>query len=144
MNGAGLFTAEPAENAEMREKLNEITEQVIASAIAVHRALGPGLLESAYEACLAYELADRALTFERQKGLPVTYRGVQVDCGYRIDLLVGGLVVVELKAVEKLEPIHQAQLLSYLKLSGCRVGLLINFNVKMLKQGIRRMVNDFP
>jgi GxxExxY protein len=128
----------------MREKLNEITEQVIASAIAVHRALGPGLLESAYEACLAYELADRALTFERQKGLPVTYRGVKVDCGYRIDLLVEGLMVVELKAVEKLEPIHEAQLLSYLKLSGCRVGLLINFNVKMLKQGIRRMVNDFP
>ena len=79
---------------------------------------------------------------ERQKGLPVTYRGVNVDCGYRIDLLVDGLVVVGLKAVEKLDPIHEAQLLSYLKLSGCRVGLLINFNVKMLKQGIRRMVND--
>jgi GxxExxY protein len=126
----------------MKEELNEITEQVIASAIAVHRVLGPGLLESAYEACLAYELAERGLAVERQKGLPVTYRGVKVDCGYRIDLLVEGRVVVELKAVETLDPIHEAQLLSYLKLSGHKVGLLINFNVKMLKQGIRRMVND--
>lgn len=127
----------------MKERLNEITEEVIASAIAVHRALGPGLLESAYEACLAYELAERGFAVERQKGLPVTYGGVKVDCGYRLDLLVEGVVVLELKAVEKLDPVHEAQLLSYLKLSGCRVGLLINFNVKMLKQGIRRMVNDF-
>ncbi len=127
----------------MKERLNELTSEIIASAIAVHRALGPGLLESAYEACLAYELAERGLAFERQKGLPVTYRGVQVDCGYRIDLLVEELVVVELKAVEKLDTIHEAQLLSYLKLSGCRVGLLINFNVKMLKEGVRRMVHDF-
>ena len=127
----------------MKGKLNEITEKVIGAAIAVHRTLGPGLLESAYEACLAYELADRGLAVEQQKGLPVTYRGVRVECGYRLDLLVEGLVVIELKAVEKLNPIHEAQLLSYLKLSGCRVGLLINFNVKMLKQGIRRMVNDF-
>ena len=126
----------------MKERLNEITKEIIGSAIAVHRALGPGLLESAYEACLAYELGERGLTMERQKGLPVTYRGVSVDCGYRIDLLVDGLVVVGLKAVEKLDPIHEAQLLSYLKLSGCRVGLLISFNVRMLKQGIRRMVND--
>lgn len=128
----------------MKEKLNAITEGIISAAIAVHRALVPGLLESAYGACLAYELADRGLAVERQKGLPVTYRGVKVDCGYRIDLLVEGQVVVELKAVEKLDAIHEAQLLSYLKLSGCRVGLLINFNVKMLKQGLRRMVNDFP
>ena len=127
----------------MEENVNEITEKVIAAAIAVHRALGPGLLESAYAACLAYELAERGLAIERQKELPVIYRGVKVDCGYRIDLLVQGLVVVELKTVEELGPIHEAQLLSYLKLSGCRVGLLINFNVKMLKQGIRRMVNDF-
>jgi len=127
----------------MKERLNEITEEIIGSAIAVHRALGPGLLESAYEACLAYELAQRGLAVERQKGLPVTYRGVKVDCGYRLDLLVEELVVVELKAIEKLDRIHEAQLLSYLKLSGYRVGLLINFNVRMLKQGIRRMVNDF-
>ena len=126
----------------MKDWVNEITEKVIGAAIAVHRALGPGLLESAYEACLAYELADRGLAIDRQKGLPVTYRGTKVDCGYRIDLLVEGLVVVELKTVERLEPIHEAQLLSYLKLSGCPVGLLINFNVKLLKQGIKRMVNE--
>ncbi|MBN2563387.1 MAG: GxxExxY protein [Phycisphaerae bacterium] len=126
----------------MREGVNAITEVIIGAAIAVHRALGPGLLESAYEACLAYELAERGVAIERQKGLPAKYRGVKVDCGYRIDLLVEGLVVVELKAVEKLDPIHEAQLLSYLRLSGCPVGLLINFNVKMLKKGIRRMVND--
>jgi GxxExxY protein len=137
-----VFTAETAENPEMEEKLNAITERIIAAAIAVHRALGPGLLESAYEACLAFELAKRGLEIERQKGLPITYRGVNVDCGYRIDLLVEGAVVVELKAVERLEPIHEAQLLSYLKLSGCKVGLLINFNVKVLKDGLRRMVND--
>ena len=125
----------------MKEHLNEITEQIIGAALAVHRALGPGLLESAYEACLVHELAERGLTVERQKTLPVVYRGVHVDCGYRIDLLVEELVVVELKAVTKLDPIHEAQLLSYLKLSGCHVGLLINFNVQMLKQGIRRMVN---
>jgi GxxExxY protein len=126
----------------VKERLNEITEAIIASAIAVHRALGPGLLESAYEACLAYELAERGWAVERQKGLPVTYRGVKVDCGYRVDLLVDRLVVVELKAVERIERIHEAQLLSYLKLSGSQVGLLINFNVKVLKDGIRRMVND--
>jgi len=108
--------------------------------MAVHRELGPGLLESAYEACLAYELAELGLTVERQKALPVEYRGVKVDCGYRIDLLVERKVIIELKAVERLEPIHRAQLLSYLKLSGCKVGLLINFNVKVLKNGIRRLV----
>ena len=128
----------------MKERLNEITEQIIGAAMAVHRALGPGLLESAYEACLAYELAERGLAVERQKSLPITYREVKLDCGYRIDLLVEGSVVVELKSVEVLGPVHEAQLLSYLKLSGCKVGLLINFNVKVLKQGIRRMVNEFP
>ncbi len=127
----------------MKHNLNKITEAIIGAAIAVHKELGPGLLESAYEACLAYELAERKLKVERQKGLPVTYHGVQLDCGYRIDLLVEGLVVVELKAVERLEPIHQAQLLSYLRLSGCKVGLLINFNVKVLKNGIRRFVHEF-
>jgi GxxExxY protein len=137
-----VFTAETAETAEVKQSLNQITEEVIGGAIAVHRALGPGLLESAYEACLAHELAERGLAIERQKALPVIYRGVQVDCGYRIDLLVERDVVVELKAVDRLEPIHEAQLLSYLKLSGCRVGLLISFNVKMLKNGIRRMVNE--
>ena len=127
----------------MTRELDRITEKVIGAAIAVHRELGPGLLESAYEACLAFELADLGLTVERQKALPVRYRGVKVDCGYRIDLLVEGKVIIELKAVERLEPIHEAQLLSYLKLSGCKVGLLINFNVRVLKDGIRRLVLDF-
>ncbi len=122
--------------------LNKITDTIIGSAIAVHRELGPGLLESAYEACLAFELADRGLSVERQKGLPVIYRDVKLDCGYRIDLLVEEKVIVELKAVERVEPIHTAQLLSYLKLSGCKLGLLINFNVKVLKNGIRRLIND--
>ena len=124
------------------KEINEITESIIGAAIAVHRALGPGLLESAYEACLAYDLVDSGFLVERQKGLPVVYRGVELDCGYRIDLLVENKVIVELKAVEKILPIHEAQLLSYLKLSGCKVGLLINFNVKVLKTGIRRLIND--
>jgi GxxExxY protein len=98
------------------------------------------LLESAYEACLAFELAERGLKVERQKALPVRYREVNLDCGYRIDLLVDGKVIVEVKAVDKLIPIHEAQLLSYLKLSNCKVGLLINFNVRILKNGVRRLV----
>ncbi len=124
------------------EDCNRITETIIGRAIAVHRALGPGLLESAYEACLAYELNEAGLNVERQKEVPVVYRGVHLDCGYRIDLLVNGLVVVELKSVDQLVPIHEAQLLSYLKLSGCRVGLLLNFNVRLLRDGIKRMVID--
>ena len=126
----------------MISELNKITQAIIASAVAVHRELGAGLLESAYEACLAYELIQHGLIFERQKALPVNYRGVRVDCGYRIDLLIENKVMVELKAVERIEPIHEAQILSYLKLSGCKVGLLINFNVKTLRQGIRRLVNN--
>ncbi len=113
------------------------------SAIAVHRELGPGLLESTYEACLAYELVERRMSVERQKALPVKYRGVNLDCGYRIDLLIENQVIVELKAIERIEPIHDAQLLSYLKLSGSPVGLLINFNVTQPKLGIRRLVNNF-
>jgi GxxExxY protein len=126
------------------EKLNRITESIIGAATSVHRALGPGLLESAYEACLTFELAQRGLKVERQKPLSVVYREVKLDCGYRLDLLVQEAVIVEVKAVDRLMPIHQAQLLSYLKLSGCKVGLLINFNVTVLKNGIRRIVNDFP
>ncbi len=124
------------------KKINDITEEIIGAAIAVHRELGPGLLESAYEACLAYEIARRRFAVERQKELPVIYRNVKLDCGYRIDLLVENKVIVEIKAVDKLAPIHTAQLLSYLKLSGCNIGLLINFNVKVLKDGIRRLIND--
>ena len=127
-----------------KEELNRITESIIGGAIEVHRALGPGLLESAYEACLVFELAQRGLKVEQQKPLPVIYREVTLDCGYRIDLLVEKKVIVEVKAIDRLAPIHQAQLLSYLKLSGCKVGLLINFNVEVLKNSIRRMVNEFP
>ena len=124
-----------------KELFDQVTEKIIGSANEVHRALGPGLLESAYEACLAFELSDRGLEVETQKPLPVVYRGVKLDCGYRLDLLVDDLVIVEIKAVDHLAPIHQAQLLSYLKLSGCKVGLLLNFNVKMLMQGVSRVVN---
>lgn len=117
-----------------------LTEQVIGAAIEVHRALGPGLLESAYEACLAHELAARGLHVERQVALPVRYKGVALDCGYRLDLVVEGEVIVELKAVKAFEPIHTAQLLTYLRLAGLRVGLMLNFNVAVLKQGIKRVV----
>ena len=129
---------------EEKSRLNRITESIIGAAIDVHRALGPGLLESAYEVCLAFEVAQRGLKVEQQKPLPVVYRQVKLDCGYRLDLLVEDSVIVEIKAIDSLAAIHQAQLLSYLKLSGCKVGLLINFNVKVLKDGIRRVVNDFP
>jgi len=125
-----------------KDPLNNVTSGIIGAAIDVHRALGPGLLESAYEACLAYELIQREMKVEQQKPLPLIYRDVQLDCGYRIDLLVDDAVILEIKSVDSLAPIHQAQLLSYLKLSGCEVGLLINFNVKLLKQGIVRMVNS--
>ena len=125
-----------------KDPLNNVTSGIIGAAIDVHRALGPGLLESAYEACLAYELIQREMKIEQQKPLPLIYRDVQLDCGYRIDLLVDDAVTLEIKSVDSLAPIHQAQLLSYLKLSGCEVGLLINFNVKLLKQGIVRMVNS--
>jgi GxxExxY protein len=119
---------------------NEITEQIIGAAIEVHRVLGPGLLESAYEECLCHELKLRGLSFERQRPLPVEYKGIKLDCGYRLDLLVENAIVVEIKAVEGIEPIHEAQLLTYLRIGGWRVGLLINFNVPVLKNGIRRRV----
>ncbi len=124
-----------------RERLNGITEKIIGAAIQVHRVLGPGLLESAYEACLAFELGRRGLKVEQQKPLPVIYEGVKLECGYRIDFLFQGSVVVEIKSVDALAPIHEAQVMSYLKLSGCKLALLINFNVRGLKDGIRRFVN---
>ncbi len=122
---------------------NELTDRVIGDCIEIHRALGPGLLESAYEECLCYELSDAGIPFERQKPLPVVYKDVTLDCGYRLDLVVADKLIVELKSVESLLPIHEAQLLTYLKLSGLTLGLLINFNVAMLKQGIKRIVNNF-
>jgi len=128
-----------------KHQLNALTEQIINAAIAVHHELGPGMLESAYETCLAYELISRGLSIERQKPVPIVYRGQTMDCGYRLDLLVDGKVVVEVKAIERFERVHAAQLLSQLRPTACKVGLLINFNVKWLVQGgIKRIVNDFP
>lgn len=123
-------------------QLNDISGQIVDAAMRVHSELGPGLLESAYEACLFFELTKRGFRVERQLELPVVYDGIRVDAGYRLDLLVQGCIIVELKAVEQLANIHQAQLLTYLKLSDKRLGLLINFNVVHLKDGIKRMVNN--
>ena len=122
---------------------NHYSGQVVNAAMKVHTILGPGLLESAYEACLTQELKNRGLKVEAQVGLPITYDGTQIDVGYRIDLIVERVVIVELKAVEKLRPLHKAQILSYLKLSGLRVGLLINFNTVSLKDGIQRIINGY-
>ncbi len=124
--------------------LDRITQDIIGAAIEVHRALGPGLLESAYEACLTFELTERGHQVQAQKPLLLTYKKVKLDCAYRLDLVVDDKVIVEIKSVECLLPIHQAQLLSYLKLSGCKVGLLFNFNAPMLKDGIMRVVQGFP
>lgn len=126
------------------EKLNNLTEKIIGVAINVHRELGPGLLESAYESCVLYDLTEAGLKVEQQKPLPIIYRGVKLECGYRLDLLIEDEVIVEIKSIEKLLPIHQAQLMSYLKLANKRVGLLINFNVTVLKRGLQRAVNEFP
>ena len=133
------FTAESAEVAEKRE--NQISGIVLDAAIAVHTGLGPGLLESAYEACLCYELVSRGLKVQTQVPLPIKYRAVTIDVAYRIDLLVEELVIVEIKAIERLMPIHDAQLLSYLKLSIKKLGLLINFHVLRLKDGYKRIAN---
>ena len=123
------------------ERLNKITESIIGAAIQVHRTLGPGLLESAYVACLAYELQKRGLKVEQQKPVPLVYEQVKLECGYRMDLFVEQAVVVEVKSIEALAPIHEAQVMSYLRLSGCKLALLINFNVVVLKDGIRRFIN---
>jgi GxxExxY protein len=126
------------------DQLNTLSEQVIGAAIAVHRALGPGLLETAYEACLEFELLDKGLRVERQKPLPLRYRGVQVECGFRLDLLVNEQLILELKAVERFDKIHEAQLHTYLRLTGLHLGLLINFNVTRLTDGLKRIVHSFP
>ena len=122
-------------------EINKLTGEVIGAAIEVHKSLGPGLLESAYEECLCHELDLRKIAYERQKALPVEYKGVRLDCGYRLDVVVGDKLIVELKAVESLLPIHKAQLLTYLKLAGIKTGLIINFNVSALKDGIQRISN---
>ncbi len=120
--------------------LNTITERIIGAAIEVHKVMGPGLMESAYEECLCRELALRGIGAERQLPLPVEYKGIRLDCGYRLDLLVEKSVVVEIKSLSSIEPIHEAQLLTYLKLGGWRLGLLVNFNVAVLKDGICRRI----
>ena len=135
-----LITTEAQRHREIEEGKDPRTSPIIGAAIEVHRNLGPGLLESAYEECLCHELHLRGLDFKRQVPLPLLYKGLKLDCGYKIDLIVHDEVILELKAVEKLLPIHEAQLLTYLRLTGKRVGLLINFNVPLLMQGIIRRV----
>ena len=122
-------------------KGNQLTSEIISSAIEVHRHLGPGLLESTYEECMAFELRQRGLTVERQLELPIFYKGSQLEQNYRIDLLINKQVIIELKSINKIEPIHDAQLLTYLKLANKRFGLLLNFNVPVMKQGIKRLLN---
>ena len=120
--------------------INELTGAVIGAAIEVHKVIGPGLLESTYEVCLCREFELRKFPFEKQKELPVEYKGVRLDCGYRLDIIIANKLIVELKACDRLLPIHEAQLLTYLKLTGIKTGLLINFNVPVLKDGIKRLV----
>lgn len=120
---------------------NEIASCIVNAAYNVHSELGPGLLESTYEACLSHELSQMDLAFEVQKALPVIYHNVKLECGYRMDILVNNKVVIEIKSVEALNDVHMAQILTYLKLSGCKLGFLINFNVKLIKHGIKRVIN---
>jgi GxxExxY protein len=122
--------------------INELSSKIIGAAIEVHKALGPGLLESVYEECLCHELNLKGVSFERQKVLPVGYKGKQLDCGYRLDIVVEKVIIVELKSCERIEPIHKAQLLTYLRLSGLHLGLLLNFNTLMMRDGIFRVVNE--
>ena len=138
-------SVENAEGAEVLTPMtdNQITDLVIGAAIEVHRHLGPGLLESAYEQCLCYELTQLGLHFERQVYLPIHYKGIKIDGAYKMDLVVEDAVVVEIKATEEIAPVHSAQLLTYLKSSGKRLGLLINFNVPVLKNGLKRIVNHY-
>lgn len=126
-----------------RGELDAITKQIVSASIDVHRALGPGLLESVYESCLEFDLIEQGLDVQRQVALPVSYKQVKLEAGYRVDLLVEKQVIVEIKSVEQIAPIHKAQLLTYLKVSNLRVGLLINFNVDVLRKGVSRVVNGY-
>jgi len=126
-----------------KETIDKLSYEIIGACIEVHTNLGPGLLESAYEQCLCRELSLRGIKFEKQKPLPIEYKGVKLDCGYRLDIVVDNLVILELKAVDKILPINEAQLMTYLKLSGLNLGMLINFNVKRIKEGIKRIVYNF-
>jgi len=122
--------------------INQLSSKIIGAAIEVHKTLGPGLLESAYEQCLCHELSIQGLLFEKQKPLSIDYKGQKLDCGYRLDVIVEKEVIIELKSCEKIEPIHKAQLLTYLKLSGLNLGLILNFNVSLMRDGIVRIVNE--
>ena len=142
---ATLLCTNLARSSRVRAELNALTETIIGAALEVHRELGPGLLESAYEACLAVEFTARGLNTERQKALPVVYKSQRVDCGYRMDFVVERVVIVEAKAVERLERVHSVQLLSYLRFAKCPVGLLFNFHAGYLtRDGLKRVVNGFP
>ena len=123
-----------------KNQYSDLTSKILSCAIEVHKALGPGLLESAYETCLSYELKKAGLNVEQQKAIPVKYKDVMLDCGYRIDILVEDTIIVELKSVDEFHPVHEAQILTYLKFSNKKIGLLINFNVTLLKEGIKRYV----
>jgi GxxExxY protein len=126
----------------MEKEEDVLSNKIIGAAIEVHKLLGPGLLESAYEECLCHELSLQKISYEKQQPLPLSYKGVVLGCGYRLDIVVKKLIIVELKAVDRIEPIHSAQLLTYLKLTGLKLGMLINFNVPVLKDGIKRFVNN--
>ena len=121
--------------------INQLSSKIIGAAIEVHKALGPGLLESAYEECLCHELNENNLSFERQKALPVVYKRKRLNCGYKLDIVIENTIILELKACDQIEPIHKAQLLTYLRLSGLKLGLLLNFNVPVMRDGIIRIVN---
>lgn len=140
MISINFFTENTMQQTEKRIENDTLTEQIIGAAIQVHRELGPGLLESAYEACLCHELSLKGLKVERQKAIPIFYKGIKLDAGYRLDMVVEDQVIVEIKAISEVLPVHEAQLLSYLKQLGGGRGLLINFNVKLLKHGIRRLI----
>jgi GxxExxY protein len=127
---------------EVMMNMNQLSSKIIGAAIEVHKTLGPGLLESAYEQCLCHELSIQGLLFEKQKPLSIDYKGQKLDCGYRLDIVVEKAVIIELKSCEKIEPIHKAQLLTYLKLSGLNLGLILNFNVSLMRDGIVRIVNE--
>ena len=127
----------------MNSQINELTREIIGASIEVHRTLGPGLLESAYRKCLRRELLLRGIPYRKEYPLPLEYRGIRLECGYRVDILVGGVVAVEVKSIQALAPVHDAQLLTYLRLGGWRVGLLINFNVVVLKDGIHRKIMGY-
>jgi GxxExxY protein len=128
---------------EVMMNMNQLSSKIIGAAIEVHKTLGPGLLESAYEECLCHELSIQGLLFEKQKPLSIDYKGKKLDCGYRLDIVVEKAIIIELKSCEKIEPIHKAQLLTYLKLSGLNLGLILNFNVPLMRDGIVRIVNEF-